>query len=390
MNAAEKLQSLYEIIDQYVALEKGKNEGPFSFLREDMMTRFITTTPNRRAGVEGLKTYLAKDILQINDGKDYVTYKNILDNLEGTAKKKYQVDSSRLDDCFNWEKNRDIIEKDAAEFWIQREKGWKGLQQDCQIPWLLFKWLKEDVETHLLNFWKIGIMDKFDEPCEKKDEYMSALYGVALQEIFYRELLSKRLIQNWKTIQEKQKQIEVFLQEDGKEKLTEDILTEDEKCQLVAWKLRTISDMLSDFGGKLTEQSVYIVLDTEANLNLGVEIQLIMLFDSLNIQGKTGQALEQWVNLQQINLIGFFKDNPNRRKAYREIDSYVEEMFLSYWKNIPEGERKNFPWALNTYFEQLELRRDPQKKADNELMKRAQTIILQAMLEESRRKPDVR
>ena len=133
--------------------------------------------------------------------------------------------------------------------------------------------------------------------------------------------------------------------------------------------------MLSDFGGKLTEQSVYIVLDTEANLNLGVEIQLIMLFDSLNIQGKTGQVLEQWVNLQQINLIGFFKDNPNRRKAYREIDSYVEEMFLSYWKNIQEGERKNFPWALNAYFEQLELRRDPQKKADNELMKRAQTII---------------
>lgn len=90
MNAAEKLQSLYEIIDQYVALEKGKNEGPFSFLREDMMTRFITTTPNRSAGVEGLKTYLAKDILQINDGKDYVTYKNILDKLEGTAKKKFR------------------------------------------------------------------------------------------------------------------------------------------------------------------------------------------------------------------------------------------------------------------------------------------------------------
>lgn len=121
------------------------------------------------------------------------------------------------------------------------------------------------------------------------------------------------------------------------------------------------------------------------NRNLAVEFQLIMLFDSLNIYGATGQTLEKWLgDLRQGDLIGFFKDNPNRRRVYREIDSYVDGMFLNYWKNVPQKEKNDFPWALGVYFEQLECSRDPHKKADNELMKRAKSIIIQAMAEESR------
>lgn len=386
MDAAQKLRSLYEIIDRNASLKKGKNEGPFSFLGEDMMIRYVTTTPNRRAGIEGLKTYLAKDILQINCGKDYVTYKNILDNLEGTSKKKYQVDSRRLEDCFDREKNRTAIEEDAEDFWIQQQKGRNGLSRGCGVPWLLFRWLQEDIETHLLNFWRLCNEKDMEAVCEKKqDEYMSVLYGVALEEIFYRDILERQLILNWKMIQEKLSQVNSFLHDCEADTMSQDSMSKEEKQKFTAWKLRTFSDILSEIGGKLSEESVCLVLDIEVNRNLAVEFQLIMLFDSLNIYSATGQTLEKWLgDLRQGDLIGFFKDNPNRRRVYREIDSYVDGMFLSYWKNVPQEEKNDFPWALGVYFEQLECSRNLHKKADNELMKRAKSIIIQAMAEESR------
>lgn len=386
MNTVQHLQYLYDLIDLNVATEKGKNAGPFSFLHEDMMIRFITSTPNKRASVEGLKTYLAKDILQINGGKDYVTYKNILENLEGTAKKKYQVQSGRLDACFDWDKNRDAIEKDAPGFWIQNDGGWKGLQQDCQIPWLLFQWLREDVEKHLLNFWRLCNVNTADQEYEKKQkEYMAALYGVALQEIFYRELLSKPLISRWKVIEEEKKQLAAISQEFGSERLIRDTMTEEEKRQFVAEKLTDASVQLSGLSTKLLEEGVYVVLDTEQNLNLAVEFQLLMLFDSLNIYGKTGQFLEKWLgDLCKGNLIGFFKDNPNRRKSYYELDAYVDKMFLQYWKNVPQEVKKDFPWALCTYFEQLDIQQHTPEKMDREQMKCAKSVIIQAWMNDCR------
>ena len=88
MNPAEQLQYLYDIIDRYTAEEKAKNEGPFGFLREEMYVREISCAVTERSSVERLKTYLTKEILEVNHGMDYVTYKNILENLTGSAAKR--------------------------------------------------------------------------------------------------------------------------------------------------------------------------------------------------------------------------------------------------------------------------------------------------------------
>lgn len=388
MNAAHKLQTLFDMIDRSVALEKGKNEGPFSFLKEDMMTRFITTTPNRRACVEALKTYLAKDILKINCGKDYVTYKNILENLEGTAKKKYQVDTWRLEACFDWEKNCDAIEKELNTSMVQLERTGNGWHQDYEIPWLLFGWIKEDVEAHLLKFWSLCNVSKgVDVNKKKQDEYMSALYGVALQEIFYKDKFSKKSERLWNTIEEGKKNLEALSKELMNEKLMLDTLTEEENRINFIQKIQSVSERLSEMDAKLKKDSVYLALDTEQNINLAVEFQLIMLFDSLNILGVTGEYLDKWLGkLRDGDLFCFYDKNPNRRKAYCKVDSYVEEMFLSYWKSVPESDKNDFPWALNTYFQQLEISHRTPEKVNHELMKRAKAIIIQAWITRQREK----
>ena len=386
MNAANKLQVLFDIIDRYVASEKGKNEGPFSFLSEEMMTRFITTTPNKRVGVEMLKTYLAKDILMINFGKDYVTYKNILENLEGTAKKRYQVDSRRLEACFDWEKNREAIEKELPGFWVEWEGIRNGIQPDCRIPWLLFGWLRDNVETHLLNFWKLCNVSGEEDVNEKKqEEYMSALYGIALQEIFYRETFSKNykqcLVRILKIIGEGTEYVEALSSEFSNVECIMDTHTVEEIRLNITQKVESASERLWEMRERLRKETVYRILAAEQNLNLTVEFQLIMLFESLNIYGITGKFLDEWLGkLRQGDLIGFFKDNPNRKKAYCEVDSFVEKRFLSYWNSVPVSEKKDFPWALKTYFEQIEISHRTPEKVDRELMKRARSIIIQAWI----------
>ena len=58
----------------------------------------------------------------------------------------------------------------------------------------------------------------------------------------------------------------------------------------------------------------------------------------------------------------------------------MEKMFLSYWKSVPISEKKDFPWARKTYFEQIEISHRTPEKVDRELMKRARSIIIQAWI----------
>ena len=189
-NQAEELNYLGEIIDRYVTEDKTQNQGPFHFLREDMVIRALSGTATGRANATGLKTYLAKEILKINEGGSYVTYKNILENLRGEAKKKYKTDIHDLEMCFDWEENREILAEEIGNFRFPVEKFPVKLGEE-KIPWILLRLFQEDAERHLLKIWELQDSDSAGEEFERRlqEEYMKALHAMALQEIFYKEFL---------------------------------------------------------------------------------------------------------------------------------------------------------------------------------------------------------
>ena len=351
MSAAQILQYLLDIIDKYAAEEKGKDEGPFCFLREDMAVRYFATTPNCRAGLKSLKTYFTKNILEINYGTSKVTYKNILDNLKGQACKKYQMDTTRLDSCFEPGKNYDAVRKYALlyrEESTEQEEQLKETLKKGDVSWLLLTWIQQDVERQLLRFWKLCDAKQDEHVIQKKEEaYMSALYGIALHEIFFKEMLQTKVFERKNAIDTGLIKVSEY---------TEQVKKDSPKEALVLESLQQIQAATEKVNRLLDEYHVYWLLAVEQNINLYDEISLIMIFDSINRKKNTPKLIEDWLGgLGKEDMRGFDADNPNRRMAYQRMQAYVKEILVSYWENIPVGQKQDFPQAVKIYFEQIDI-----------------------------------
>lgn len=400
MNAADRLQNLYDVIDRYAADEKAPNEGPFAFLREDMYVRLLSGSATSRTSAERLKTYLAKNILKINGGKDKVTYKNVLENLMGKASKKYQVDPVNLEDCFDYERNREAIRAEQDDFWALNPSRSKKtdveitdkniadlLEPEDNVPWLLFQWLSEDAEWHLLNVWT-G-MDDADESVDNEEsmkkmqkEYMNMLHAIALQEIFYREFLEKPYEQLKDTLQNTLDGLS-----EGAEQLrmlSEQLRRQAEQVQRgeqTDWEKNIheglqVMEHYSEVVRLSRKLCMYLVLTVEQNINIGVEFQILLILGAVNTGRGAGRELsERLRTLKGRKIYGIFYPNPNRSRIYYELNAEAEEVFLQYWDHYPlEEARREFPGALHTYFEQLAMK----AKKDKKKMKRAKWVIVRA------------
>ena len=416
-NPVEELNYLGEVIDHYVTEDKTENQGPFHFLREDMVIRALSGTATGRANVTGLKTYLAKEILKINEGGNYVTYKNILENLRGEAKKKYKTDIHDLEMCFDWEENREILAEEIVNFRFASEK-FPVEPGEEKVPWILLRLVQEDSEKHLLKIWELQDSYFAREEFERRlqEEYMKALHAMALQEIFYKEFLvlpAKRnladMTRQVDTVQKMADTLEWFADVGESEK---DIRWKPEEIRHIAEQMRKIEQELREtvqIGWKfmrtedpdriqqedterpdsiqrlVERQHLYLVLEIEQNLDLGVEFQILTMFEAMNINGReytAGETLKDWLYENGKGIVEVFDRNPNRGAIYHEMDAYAYEMLVDYWSGKPKkGEREgyqDFVEALYTYFEQLHWKFENGRKYNAEEMKKAKETIIES------------
>lgn len=416
-NQAEELNYLGEIIDRYVTEDKTENQGPFHFLREDMVIRTLSGTATGRANATGLKTYLAKEILKINEGGSYVTYKNILENLRGEAKKKYKTDIHDLEMCFDWEENREILAEEIGNFRFASEK-FPVKPGEEKVPWILLRLLQEDAERHLLNIWELQDSYSAGEEFERRlqEEYMKALHAMALQEIFYKEFLvlpAKRnlvdLARQADTVQKMADTLEKFADAGEMEK---DIRWKPEEIRHLAEQMRKIEQELREtvqIGWKfrrteepdriqqedterpdsiqrlVERQQLYLVLEIEQNLDLGVEFQILTMFEAMNINGRdntAGETLKDWLCESGKGIVEVFDRNPNRSAIYHEMDAYAYEMLVDYWSRKPKKNKRegyqDFVEALYSYFEQLHWKFENGRKYNAEEMKKAKETIIES------------
>lgn len=416
-NQAEELNYLGEIIDRYVTEDKTQNQGPFHFLREDMVIRALSGTATGRANATGLKTYLAKEILKINEGGSYVTYKNILENLRGEAKKKYKTDIHDLEMCFDWEENREILVEEIGNFRFPVEKFPVKLGEE-KIPWILLRLLQEDAERHLLNIWELQDSYSAGEEFERRlqEEYMKALHAMALQEIFYKEFLvlpAKRnladMVRQADTVQKMADTMEWFADAGESEKdigwkpeeirhIAEQMREKEQELREIVqsmWKLMRIEepDQIQqenterpDSIQRLVErQYLYLVLEMEQNLDLGVEFQILTMFEAMNISGRentAGETLKDWMYENGKGIWEIFERNPNRSAIYHEMDDYACEMLVDYWSRKPKKNKRegyqDFVEALYSYFEQLHWKFENGRKYNAEEMKKAKETIVES------------
>lgn len=416
-NQAEELNYLGEIIDRYVTEDKTQNQGPFHFLREDMVIRALSGTATGRANATGLKTYLAKEILKINEGGSYVTYKNILENLRGEAKKKYKTDIHDLEMCFDWEENREILAEEIGNFRFPVEKFPVKLGEE-KIPWILLRLLQEDAERHLLNIWELQDSNFAGEEFERRlqEEYMKALHAMALQEIFYKEFLvlpAKRnladMVRQADTVQKMADTLERFADAGESEKdigwkpeeirhIAEQMRDKEQELREIVqsmWKLMRIEEPdriqqenteRPDSIQRLVErQYLYLVLEMEQNLDLGVEFQILTMFEAMNISGRentAGETLKDWMYENGKGIWEIFERNPNRSAIYHEMDDYACEMLVDYWSRQPKQENRKgyrgFLDALDVYFEQLHWKFENGRKYNAEEMKKAKETIVES------------
>lgn len=412
-NQAEELNYLGEIIDRYVTEDKTQNQGPFHFLREDMVIRALSGTATGRANATGLKTYLAKEILKINEGGSYVTYKNILENLRGEAKKKYKTDIHDLEMCFDWEENREILAEEIGNFRFPVEKFPVKLGEE-KIPWILLRLLQEDAERHLLKIWELQDREEFERRLQ--EEYMKALHAMALQEIFYKEFLvlpAKRnladMVRQADTVQKMADTMEWFADAGESEKdigwkpeeirhIAEQMREKEQELREIVqsmWKLMRIEepDQIQqenterpDSIQRLVErQYLYLVLEMEQNLDLGVEFQILTMFEAMNISGRentAGETLKDWMYENGKGIWEIFERNPNRSAIYHEMDDYACEMLVDYWSRQPKQENRKgyrgFLDALDVYFEQLHWKYADGRKYNAEEMKKAKETIVES------------
>lgn len=412
-NQAEELNYLGEIIDRYVTEDKTQNQGPFHFLREDMVIRALSGTATGRANATGLKTYLAKEILKINEGGSYVTYKNILENLRGEAKKKYKTDIHDLEMCFDWEENREILAEEIGNFRFPVEKFPVKLGEE-KIPWILLRLLQEDAERHLLKIWELQDREEFERRLQ--EEYMKALHAMALQEIFYKEFLvlpAKRnladMVRQADTVQKMADTMEWFADAGEMEKdigwkpeeirhIAEQMREKEQELREIVqsmWKLMRIEepDQIQqenterpDSIQRLVErQYLYLVLEMEQNLDLGVEFQILTMFEAMNISGRentAGETLKDWMYENGKGIWEIFERNPNRSAIYHEMDDYACEMLVDYWSRQPKQENRKgyrgFLDALDVYFEQLHWKYADGRKYNAEEMKKAKETIVES------------
>lgn len=412
-NQAEELNYLGEIIDRYVTEDKTQNQGPFHFLREDMVIRALSGTATGRANATGLKTYLAKEILKINEGGSYVTYKNILENLRGEAKKKYKTDIHDLEMCFDWEENREILAEEIGNFRFPVEKFPVKLGEE-KIPWILLRLLQEDAERHLLKIWELQDREEFEPRLQ--EEYMKALHAMALQEIFYKEFLvlpAKRnladMVRQADTVQKMADTMEWFADAGESEKdigwkpeeirhIAEQMREKEQELREIVqsmWKLMRIEepDQIQqenterpDSIQRLVErQYLYLVLEMEQNLDLGVEFQILTMFEAMNISGRentAGETLKDWMYENGKGIWEIFERNPNRSAIYHEMDDYACEMLVDYWSRQPKQENRKgyrgFLDALDVYFEQLHWKYADGRKYNAEEMKKAKETIVES------------
>lgn len=412
-NQAEELNYLGEIIDRYVTEDKTQNQGPFHFLREDMVIRALSGTATGRANATGLKTYLAKEILKINEGGSYVTYKNILENLRGEAKKKYKTDIHDLEMCFDWEENREILAEEIGNFRFPVEKFPVKLGEE-KIPWILLRLLQEDAERHLLKIWELQDREEFEPRLQ--EEYMKALHAMALQEIFYKEFLvlpAKRnladMVRQADTVQKMADTMEWFADAGESEKdigwkpeeirhIAEQMREKEQELREIVqsmWKLMRIEEPdkiqqenteRPDSIQRLVErQYLYLVLEMEQNLDLGVEFQILTMFEAMNISGRentAGETLKDWMYENGKGIWEIFERNPNRSAIYHEMDDYACEMLVDYWSRQPKQENRKgyrgFLDALDVYFEQLHWKYADGRKYNAEEMKKAKETIVES------------
>lgn len=416
-NPVEELNYLGEIIDHCVTEDKTENQGPFHFLREDMVIRALSGTATGRANATGLKTYLAKEILKINEGGNYVTYKNILENLRGEAKKKYKTDTHDLEMCFDWEENRETILRESEKFLISSQNLLEELEGE-KIPWILLRLLQEDAERHLLNIWELqdAYFDRDDAQERLPEEYMKALHAMALQEIFYKEFLvlpAERnlvsLVRRIDSVQEIAETLEKYADAAGQlaqgGRVAEEIRQQAEKVRNMERKLRdAVKDVrktmkMQDPGGVqpgeskqpetiqrlVQRQHLYMVLEIEQNLDIGVEFQILTMFEAMNISGRgyrAGATLKEWMYENGKKIWEIFERNPNRSAIYREMDAYACEILVDYWSRKPKKNKQegyqDFVEALYIYFEQLHWKFADARKYSEEEMKEAKKTITES------------
>ena len=416
-NPVEELNYLGEVIDHYVTEDKTENQGPFHFLREDMVIRALSGTATGRANVTGLKTYLAKEILKINDGGSYVTYKNILENLRGEAKKKYKTDAHDLEMCFDWEENRETILRESEKFLISSQNLLEELEGE-KILWILLRLLQEDAERHLLNIWELqdAYFDREDAQERLPEEYMKALHAMALQEIFYKEFLmlpAERnlvsLVRRIDSVQEIAETLEKYADAGEMEKntgwkpeeirqLAEEVRNMERKLRDAVKDVRKIMKMQDPGGAQQGEskqpetiqrlvqrQHLYMVLEIEQNLDIGVEFQILTMFEAMNINGRgyrAGETLKEWMYKNGKKIWKIFERNPNRSAIYREMDAYAYKILVDYWSRKPKKNKRegyqDFVEALYVYFEQLHWKFTDGRKYSEEEMQKAKKIITES------------
>jgi hypothetical protein len=210
--------------------------------------------------------------------------------------------------------------------------------------------IQKNVEKHMYTYWKLCTSEaECDE--KKENEYRKIAYGVALHEIFFKEMLANKVFEMNDEIEN---DIQII-----RDNLS--VFDQNLKKRKSAEEENNISDILLAVSENLLKKSIQVVcffacslLTIEQQIYCNDELTLLMIFDSVRYGSKNGCTFEKAIRkIEDANIPIVEGINPNRGEAYKKMTAYVEEILGSYLSCITPAGQNNFYNAVIDYLQRI-------------------------------------
>lgn len=397
MTVAEKFDHLMNIIQYWTEDVSGTDRyvGPFRHLSKDLWIREVCVTPGCGVSVAQLKTFLASVVLEIYpwNNRSKISYRDIQKFLEGGDNcKKYSFFFGELEKCFSAEENADALERSQL---CRKSCPLMGnIEEERTVPLYLLEKLQTMVRIkmgeywHMCNpdpeqtglkkseqiKWKQKIVAQQEEDVDeasapKQNKYMECLMTVALHEIFVREC-ERQLLALQEEINQSRSCVEST--KDKIDVLVKSLLNAEEE-NAKAWLEDTADSVrkVEEYTRRVSKNIFLLGEYTEHVIGVETEIMLIMILETKNLEvikrdASLGRQMTKYLEcMRDRSTESFLRYNKNRGTYYKQLETDIRKIFISYMEHINTATRQSFSEAMHTYLMILENGKTDEEKRKN-------------------------
>ena len=355
-NFFEKIMS---ILDEAESKKKRDTTyGPFSFLEEKYYVRSaVVSSLGKISSIAGLKMFLALEVLEVHSKKNAskMSFKQLKELVEGMAEKKYSINYTHLDECWDIEKNREIICERLRSVYESGnvEESTKYLQNSKELfPYIFMDRLRGVVWTKLKNFFELCKQSVCSECSKKSEVYYQYIQAVALYEIFYLSLVQERAEKYVKEetdilnqILEQLHKIEELNKEIKDNKLSlEKVLEFQKTVQELNCKLD--DEVMEKFNDNSYSLEIYQLLVMEFGISYYAMCSLLMVFEAIQVCDSDKQLssqIEEKLKFVYGREIGVSVDVNNKRiKRYEEVNHRINKLLENQYMKYDIKGKQNY------------------------------------------------